>query len=96
MTVLANEKEKDKLTEIIFRESTAIGVRHYRAARTCLERKIARVKTPLGRVRIKVSTLGDEIVNIQPEYEDCKKIAEKKKLPLREVMDEVKKKYCKT
>ena len=95
LTVLANEKEKDKLTEIIFRESTAIGVRHYRAARTCLERKIARVKTPLGLVRVKVSTLGDEIINIQPEYEDCKKIAEKKKLPLREVMDEVKKKYCK-
>ena len=95
LTVLAGEKEKDKLTEIIFRESTAIGVRHYRAARTCLERKIARVKTPLGLVRVKVSTLGDEIINIQPEYEDCKKIAEKKKLPLREVMDEVKKKYCK-
>lgn len=95
LTVLAGEKEKDKLTEIIFRESTSIGVRHYRAARTCLERKIARVKTPLGPVRVKVSTLGNEIVNVRPEYEDCKKIAEKKKLPLREVMDEVKKKYCK-
>lgn len=96
LTVLSGEKEKDKLTEIIFRESTSIGVRHYRATRTCLERKIARVKTPLGLVRVKVSTLGNEIVNVRPEYEDCKKIAEKKKLPLREVMDEVKKKYCKT
>lgn len=96
LTVLSGEKEKDKLTEIIFRESTSIGVRHYCAARTCLERKIARVKTPLGPVRVKVSTLNGKTVNIQPEYEDCKKIAEKKKLPLREVMDEVKKKYRKT
>ena len=96
LTVLADEKEKDRLTEIIFRESTSIGIRHYCAARTCLERKIVRVKTPLGPVRVKVSTLNGKTVNIQPEYEDCKKIAEKKKLPLREVMDEVKKKYCKT
>ena len=91
LTALSGEKEKDKLTEIIFRESTAIGVRHYCAARTCLKRKIARVKTPLGPVRVKVSTLNGKTANIQPEYEDCKKIAEKKKLPLREVMDEVKK-----
>ncbi|MFZ3072744.1 MAG: nickel pincer cofactor biosynthesis protein LarC [Thermodesulfobacteriota bacterium] len=92
LTVLADEKKKDWLMEIIFRESTTIGVRHYRAARTCLERKMVRVKTPLGSVRVKVSTLGNETINVRPEYEDCKKIAEKKKLPLMKVMDEVKKK----
>lgn len=87
LTVLAAEEEKEKLMDIIFDETTTIGVRSYPVERLCLERKIVKVKTPYGTVRLKVAYKDGHAVNIQPEYEDCRLIAEKKGLSLRIVTD---------
>lgn len=87
LTVLTNNEKKDELFEVIFAESTTIGVRAYEVDRHCLERKAAKVKTPFGTVRVKLALRKGRVMNIQPEYEDCKAAAEKKGVPLKQVMD---------
>lgn len=91
LTVLADIKDTDKLCNVIFDETTTIGVRIYPAARKKLEREIKTVKTKYGNIRVKISRLNGKIKNIMPEYEDCARIAKKNKIPLKEVYDEIKK-----
>ena len=87
LTVLAPEAKKDAILKIIFSESTAIGVRSRTAERYCLERKTSKVKTPYGVVRLKVSFHEGDVVNIQPEYEDCKRLAVKSGTPLKKIIN---------
>jgi hypothetical protein len=86
LTVLTNEKKQDALTRIILTESTSIGVRYNNVKRKCLERRIIKVNTPFGTIRIKESLLDEVVVNRQPEFEDCKKAAKKNNVPLKEVI----------
>jgi uncharacterized protein (DUF111 family) len=51
-----------------------------------LPREIWEVTTPYGTIKVKVAKLGDEIVNIAPEYEDCRQLALERGVPLKEVM----------
>ncbi|MFQ5480752.1 MAG: nickel pincer cofactor biosynthesis protein LarC [Thermodesulfobacteriota bacterium] len=87
LTVLADAGKKDVLLDIIFTESTTIGVRTHLVERNCLARTIEKVKTVYGDIRVKVSSWKGQAVNIQPEYEDCKKAALALKVPLKEIMD---------
>jgi len=93
LKALCNENKKDMLMNIIFKETTTIGIRSYEVDRRCLERNIKEVSTPYGKVKVKVSEKDGKLINIQPEYEDCKKLAEKKNIPLKEVIDMVKRYY---
>ncbi len=90
LTVLTDRAHRDQLMDIIFRESTSLGVRIHEVERVCLSRKDTKVSTPYGTVRMKVSLLDGKVVNIQPEYEDCKRIAQKSNIPVKTVMDEAK------
>ncbi len=90
LTVLTGEDMKESLLDIIFEESTSIGVRTYPVERECLERRIVKAKTPYGVVRVKVSLRGGKIVNSQPEYEDCRELARKKKVPLKKIIEAAK------
>lgn len=90
LTVLAAPERKEDLIDTIFDESTSIGVRYYPVERRCLERKILKVRTPWGAVRVKVSLRDGLNVNIQPEYDDCRAVAKKKGVPLKKVMDAAK------
>ncbi len=87
LTVLTTEKLRGKLTDIIFRESSTIGLRWFKVDRQCLERESIKVKTKYGIIRVKTSLKEGNIINIAPEYEDCKKIAEKKSIALLTVMN---------
>ncbi|MEE8574930.1 MAG: nickel pincer cofactor biosynthesis protein LarC [Thermodesulfobacteriota bacterium] len=89
LTVLSNEAEKDGLIDTIFRESTAIGVRFYPAARRVLERKIVKVSTCYGEFSVKVSMLQGKPVSFKPEFEELKKVAESEGIVLKELFDEV-------
>ncbi|MBI2652244.1 nickel pincer cofactor biosynthesis protein LarC [Candidatus Woesearchaeota archaeon] len=91
LTVLAETKDIDRLCDIIFDETTTLGVRIYPATRKKLEREIKNIKTKYGNVKVKISKLNGEIKNIMPEYEDCVKIAKENKIPLKKVYDLVKK-----
>ena len=91
LTILAEQKETDKLCSIIFDETTTLGVRIFPAQRKKLEREIKTIKTKYGNVRVKISKLNNKIQNVTPEYEDCVKIAKKHKIPLKKVYEEVNK-----
>jgi len=81
LRVIAQEHDAEALTDLILRESSTLGVRRYSAGRKKLDREIKEVETKYGRVRVKVS--GD--LRFQPEYEDCKRIAQEKGVPIQEV-----------
>ncbi len=86
INVLTTEDKKKKLSELLFKESTTIGVRGWPVIREALERKSLKVNSGYGRVSVKVSSLDGKRVNIQPEYEECRAIATKKGVALKEVM----------
>lgn len=77
----------DRMSAILFEETSTIGVRIARFSRLCLSREFLTVQTAFGPVKIKVSRRGGEVVNVQPEYEDCKAAASKEKTPFKRVRD---------
>jgi uncharacterized protein (TIGR00299 family) protein len=85
LTVLAPPALKDRLTSVIFRETTTIGVRHRETMRDCLDRETIPVETELGVVRIKVARRGGEPLNAAPEFEDCARLAAEHKVPTKHV-----------
>ncbi len=85
LTVLANLSDESKLAKLIFQETTSIGVRIRQEARKKLQREIKEIETRFGKVNFKITKLGGQIVNSTPEYEDCKRIAAQKKIPLKQV-----------
>ena len=76
------------MTKIIFSETTTLGVRMREERRQVLQRRSTSVQTQWGEVRMKVANLNGTITNYAPEYEDCRRIAEEKGVPLKSVMQE--------
>lgn len=89
LTVLCQESKRADIINILFRETTTIGLRFYEASRVVLERELREVETPLGKIKVKISIMNDGTVKFNPEYEDCKRISKKCKIPLIKVMSEV-------
>jgi uncharacterized protein (TIGR00299 family) protein len=88
--ILSPEAEIDRILDTLFRESTSIGVRLYPVHRAKLSRRMEEVETKYGTVRVKVSTdHRGRVVNVMPEFEDCKRIAEAMGIPLKEVYREI-------
>jgi len=87
--VLARPMDRDALARILFAESTAIGVRTSEWDRLVLERETLRLKTELGPVRVKLIRGPDGRVDCSPEYDDCKRIAKKRGIALRDVVERV-------
>jgi len=86
LSVLCDHERLPTVLQILLRETTTLGVRVQEVERLCLPREIWEVMTPYGTVKVKVAKLGDEIVNIAPEYEDCRRLALERGVPLKEVM----------
>jgi uncharacterized protein (TIGR00299 family) protein len=86
VTILCEPSNTQRMMDLLFRETTTIGVRMHEAQRKILDREFVRVATEWGEVRMKVSRLAGAIVNAAPEFEDCKKIAESKGVPLKSVI----------
>ncbi|MGG0719917.1 nickel insertion protein [Robertmurraya massiliosenegalensis] len=82
LSVLAHQSKLSKLSQIIFTETTSFGIRHYPVTCHRIERKFEKVNTPWGDVNIKIGKHLGEIVQLSPEYEDCKNIAQQFNLPL--------------
>lgn len=87
LTVLAQEALLKKISAVIFRETTTIGVRYYGARRFKLDRKIVKAKTSHGDVFVKVSKGPGGILTVSPEYESCSRLAKEKKLSFRKVYE---------
>jgi len=96
LSVLTDRSKTDALLDIVFHETTSIGARIQEVGRKKLSREIREVDTVYGRVGVKVSKRGNEILTVTPEYDDCRRIAEERKVPLKKVMDEAKKQFLNT
>lgn len=93
LTVLSYPEDAQRLAQLIFAETTTIGVRTRQEQRTRLARRHLSVNTKWGEVRMKLANLNGSISNYAPEYEDCRRIAEQQRVPLKAVMQEAIKVY---
>jgi pyridinium-3,5-bisthiocarboxylic acid mononucleotide nickel chelatase len=88
LTVLCAPEQAAKLMDLIFAETTTLGIRHREENRRVLHRKLVHVSTQWGNVRIKIASRNGTIANYAPEYEDCRRIAAENHIPLKSVMQE--------
>ncbi|HEV2222987.1 MAG TPA: nickel pincer cofactor biosynthesis protein LarC [Candidatus Acidoferrales bacterium] len=86
VTLLCEPSNLKRLIDLIFRETTTIGIRTHEVRRQTLARESVPVDTPLGTIRMKLSRLNGTVLNAAPEYEDCRRIATEQGLPLKEVL----------
>jgi len=93
LTVLCRPEDADKLVQLIFSETTTLGVRRREEARQCLARRWENVRTEWGEVRIKIASMNGTITNYAPEYEDCRRIAAEHHVPLKMVLQEAAREY---
>ncbi len=92
LTVLVKCGEEKKISDIIFSETSTLGIRISHSQRFCMDRELVKVNTQYGDVRVKVANIGD-IMKFAPEYEDCRSIALKTGMPIKEVYELVNEKY---
>lgn len=92
LTVLAKCGDEKKFTDIIFKETSTLGVRISHSLRYCMNRELVKVDTQYGAVRVKVAS-SEDIMKFAPEYEDCKTIAMKTGMPINKVYELVNEKY---
>jgi pyridinium-3,5-bisthiocarboxylic acid mononucleotide nickel chelatase len=95
LTVLSKPEDASRLAQIIFTETSTLGVRRREEQRQTLARKWVNVATRWGDVRLKIASMNGTITNYAPEYEDCKKIAAAHQVPLKSVMNEAMEAYLK-
>jgi len=88
VTVLAPPERREAIEELLFRETTTLGVRRQEWDRTELERETASVVTPYGAVRVKVGRRGSVVYNAWPEFEDCQRLAAERGVAVKEVLAE--------
>jgi len=88
LTVLAKPEAAPRLSQVIFTETSTLGIRMREERRQTLLRRSVAVETPWGAVRMKVASLNGTVANYAPEYEDCRRIAEQHRVPLKQVMQE--------
>jgi uncharacterized protein (TIGR00299 family) protein len=96
LTVLCKPEDAGKLSQIIFAETTTLGVRRREEKRDTLARKWVTVPTQWGDVRVKIASMNGTVTNYAPEYEDCRRIAAERKVPLKAVINEAVEAYAKS
>ena len=90
LSVLCDPERADALSEIIFRETTTLGIRRISVTRQALARRFEQVGTRFGPVQVKVVTLPDGSERVTPEYRHCRRLADEAGVPLAEVMEAAK------
>jgi len=93
LTVLCKTEDAERMTKMIFAETTTLGVRRREEQRQTLARRWETVKTSWGNVRIKIASMNGSVSNYAPEYEDCRALAEANRVPLKMVLEEATQEY---
>ncbi|MGA7907455.1 MAG: nickel insertion protein, partial [Candidatus Sulfotelmatobacter sp.] len=88
LTVLCKPEDASSLSQLVFTETTTLGVRRRDEVRQVLARRWESVRTAWGNVRIKIASMNGTVTNYAPEYEDCRRIAAEHHVPLKQVMGE--------
>ena len=94
--IICEPGRADALSELLFEQTTTIGVRIYEARRKVLEREQVTADTPYGRVQVKVARHHGKVVNAAPEFEDCQRLATEKSVPLKQVIAAAEAAYLQT
>jgi uncharacterized protein (DUF111 family) len=93
LTVLTKVEDADRMMRTMFAETTTLGVRRREEQRQTLSRRWEAVETAWGPVRIKVATMDGAVSNYAPEFEDCRKLAEAGRVPIRVVLEAALQRY---
>ncbi len=83
LSILCRDEERATLSELLFSETTTLGIRAYEVERRALERQIVTVQTQYGSIDVKVAQLNGHIVKLMPEYDQCRQAARTANVPLR-------------
>ncbi len=83
LSLLCRRQDQERMAGLVFRETTTLGIRWTPCKRWILNREVQQIETEYGPVRIKVGRFQGRVVNVWPEYEDLKDMAERKKVPLK-------------
>jgi uncharacterized protein (TIGR00299 family) protein len=86
VTLLSEQENVARLIDLVFRETTTIGIRTHEVRRKTLDREFMPVETPFGQVRMKLSRMNGSLLNATPEYDDCRRIAAHRGVPLKQVI----------
>ena len=89
LRVIGEPRDRDRLSKIIFQETSTIGIRCYPIGQIILQRELKKVKTRYGDVAVKIAEQPDGSKRAAPEYDDIKRIAAARKLPIKLIHDEV-------
>ena len=89
LTVICKEEDRENLENLIFAETTTIGIRRAEMQRTILKREISTFKTPLGQAKAKICTLPDGQIRCYPEYESAEELASRNQISFREAYDSI-------
>jgi hypothetical protein len=90
LTVICHPGKLPSVAEFLFKETTTLGLRWHSEEREKTEREVLPLRTKYGRVRFKSARWEGRVVNLSPEYDDCKRLALEKGVPLKEVFEEAK------
>ncbi|PYQ81489.1 MAG: nickel pincer cofactor biosynthesis protein LarC [Acidobacteria bacterium] len=85
LTAIVPPERRAAVVEVIFRETTTIGLRYSEVDRECLQREIVAIETPIGSVRFKVASRNGRMMNAVPEFDDCASLAASNNLSVKEV-----------
>lgn len=89
LTVLCDQADADRFTELLLRETSAFGVRRHVVERRKLRREWVTVPTPYGDASVKVGRLGSKVLQVAPEFESCRQLAAQAGVPLKAVYEAV-------
>ncbi|MFW5799329.1 MAG: nickel insertion protein [Spirochaetota bacterium] len=89
LSTLCKRDKKEALQEVLFTETSSIGIREHYLSRVKLRRELVYINTQYGKVRLKLAFLGDKLIKKKPEYDDCRKISIENNIPVKAVIDEV-------
>jgi uncharacterized protein (DUF111 family) len=85
VSILCQTELREAMQNLLFSETTTLGVRCYEVERRALQRETVRVETPYGQIDVKVASIKGRVVNQMPEYEQCRTAAERAGVALRVV-----------
>ena len=88
LTAICSPGQMPVVTEFLFRETTTIGLRWREERRALADRETLSFDTKYGKIRFKLARWEGAVINVSPEYEDCKRLALERKIPLKEVFEE--------
>lgn len=89
ITILCNEEDLDKFTDLLIIETSTFGVRYNSYLRKKLNRKFVDIETQFGTMKVKLGYYKGKLIKAKPEYEECKEIAFKQNIPIKQVYDAI-------